>query len=64
MEVAVCPCASVAVQVTDVVPTGNVLPDAGTQATVTPGQLSLPAGELKVTTAEHAPASLFADTSA
>ena len=30
------------------VPTGNVLPEAGTQATVTPGQLSVPAGELNV----------------
>ena len=35
---------SVAVQVTVIVPCGNVDPDAGEQATVTPGQLSLPVG--------------------
>jgi hypothetical protein len=35
---------SVAVQVTVVVPFWKVEPEAGTQATVTPGQLSLPAG--------------------
>ena len=32
--------ASVAVHVTVVAPTGNVEPDAGTHATVAPGQLS------------------------
>ena len=32
--------ASVAVHVTVVEPTGNVAPDAGTHATVAPGQLS------------------------
>jgi hypothetical protein len=40
-QVAVLPLASVAVQVTVVVPNGNVLPDGGLQATVTPGQLSV-----------------------
>ena len=39
-HVAVLPLASVAVQVTVVVPTGKVDPDAGEQTTVTPGQLS------------------------
>ena len=37
---AVLPEVSVAVQVTVVVPTGNVKPEAGLQTTVTPGQLS------------------------
>ena len=37
-------CASVAVHVTVVSPTGNVLPDAGTQATVASGQLSAKSG--------------------
>ena len=36
----VLPLASVAVQVTVVVPTGKIEPEAGKQATVTPGQLS------------------------
>jgi len=36
--------ASVAVQVTVVVPTGKQVPDGGLQLTVTPGQLSLPEG--------------------
>ena len=40
VEVAVLPAASVAVQVTSVVPTGNMLPEAGLQTTLTPGQLS------------------------
>jgi hypothetical protein len=40
VAVAVLPCASVAVQVTVVVPTGKVFPD-GLRETVTPGQLSL-----------------------
>jgi hypothetical protein len=35
---------SVAVQVTVVVPTGKDEPEAGTQANVTPGQLSLTVG--------------------
>ncbi len=37
---AVLPDASVAVEFTVVVPTGKTLPDAGTETTVTPGQLS------------------------
>jgi len=41
---AVFPAVSVAVQVTVVVPTGNIEPDGGTQATVTPGQLSFAVG--------------------
>jgi hypothetical protein len=36
--------ASVAVHVTVVVPTGNVPPDGGLHATITPGQLSVAAG--------------------
>src|SRR5215510_6330263 len=42
--------ASVAVQVTIVVPVGKVDPEGGLQATVTPGQLSVAAGVGKVTT--------------
>jgi hypothetical protein len=49
-QVAVLPEASVAVQVTVVVPTGKVEPEGGTQATVTPGQLSAAVGGGKVTT--------------
>ena len=41
VQVAVLPDASVAVQVTVVVPTGKQDPDGGLQRTVTPGQLSL-----------------------
>jgi len=52
VQVAVFPTASVAVEVTVVVPTGKKLPDAGTLTTVTPGQLSL-AVMLKLTTAPH-----------
>lgn len=48
---AVLPDASVAVQVTVVVPTGKVEPDAGEQTTVTPGQLSDAVGA-KFTVAE------------
>ena len=44
VQVAVLPDASVAVAVTVVVPTGNKLPDAGIDKTVTPGQLSLTVG--------------------
>ena len=39
-QVAVLPEASVAVQVTVVTPIGNIDPDGGVHATVTPGQLS------------------------
>ncbi len=46
--------ASVAVHVTVVTPTGNADPEAGRQLTVTtPGQLSVPAGVVYVTAAEH-----------
>ena len=41
LQLAVLPEASVAVQLTVVVPTGKVEPDAGVQDTVTPGQLSV-----------------------
>jgi hypothetical protein len=50
LQVAVLPDASVAVQVTVVVPTGKHDPDGGLHATVTPGQLSLAVGGAKVTT--------------
>jgi hypothetical protein len=40
-QVAVLPEASVAVQVTEVVPAGKGEPEGGTQTTVTPGQLSV-----------------------
>ena len=39
-QLAVLPAASVAVQVTDAVPTGNIEPEGGTHATITPGQSS------------------------
>jgi hypothetical protein len=48
-QVAVLPDASVAVQVTVVVPMGNDEPLGGTQAVDTPGQLSLVAGGGKLT---------------
>lgn len=50
-QVAVLPEASVAVQVTVVVPTGKVEPEGGTHTVVTPGQLSEAVGGGKVTTA-------------
>ena len=53
VQVAVLPDASVAVDVTVVVPTGKKLPDAGTETTVVPGQLSVAVGALNVTTAPH-----------
>lgn len=49
-QVAVLLAASVAVQVTVVVPSGNDEPLGGTQAVVTPGQLSLAVGGGKLTT--------------
>ena len=55
--------ASVAVQVTVVTPTGKVEPDAGTHATVAPGQLS-DADDANVTTAEHWPAAFGTVTGA
>jgi hypothetical protein len=53
----VLPAASVAVVVTVVVPIGKLEPEAGTEDTLTPAQLSLPVA-VKVTIAPHAPASL------
>jgi hypothetical protein len=50
-QLAVFPDASVAVQTTAVVPTGKGEPDAGTQATVAPGQLSVTVGAGYVTVA-------------
>jgi hypothetical protein len=44
LHVAVLPDASVAVQVTVVTPVAKQVPDGGTQATVTPGQLSVATG--------------------
>jgi len=44
LHVAVFPEVSVAVQVTVVVPSGTLEPDAGLHATVTPGQLSAATG--------------------
>lgn len=41
LQVAVLLEASVAVQVTVVVPTAKIVPEAGTQLTVAPGQLSV-----------------------
>ncbi len=52
LQVDVLPEASVAVQVTVVVPLGKVVPEGGLQVTVAPGQLSLTVGA-NVTTAEH-----------
>ena len=52
LHVAVLPDASVAVQVTGVVPLGNDEPEAGAQLVVTPGQVSDAEAE-NVTTCEH-----------
>jgi hypothetical protein len=49
LHIAVLPEASVAVQVTVVVPSGNADPEGGTQATVAPGQLSPIVGDGNVT---------------
>jgi len=49
-QVAVTPFASVAVQVTLVLPIGNDDPDGGTQMTLAPGQLSITVGCEKFTT--------------
>ena len=54
VHVEVLPCASVAVLVTVVVPTGKVLPLAGVLVIVTPGQLSV-ALTLNVTLLLQAP---------
>jgi len=48
---------SVAVRVTTVVPTGNVLPETGLATTVAVPQASVAVGMVKLTTAEHCPAS-------
>jgi hypothetical protein len=58
VQVAVLPEASVAVEVTVVVPVGNRLPEAGTLVTTTPGQLSV-AVALKFTIAPHMPVVLL-----
>jgi hypothetical protein len=50
LQVVVLPATSVAVHVSVVVSTGKVEPDGGTQAAVTPGQLSLGLGVAKVST--------------
>src|SRR5947207_11196654 len=65
LDVAVLPTASVAVQITSVVPTGKVLPE-GLRVTVTTPQLSLAAGAVKVTVVSQdvAPEPVFAVTSA
>jgi hypothetical protein len=57
-QLLVFPLKSVAVPVTVVVPTGNVLPETGLLTTVTPAQLSL-AVILNVTTALQFPLSVF-----
>lgn len=44
LQIAVFPAESVAVQVTVVVPNGNIEPDGGLHTTVTPEQLSVAAG--------------------
>ena len=51
--------ASVAVQVTVVTPLAKVEPEIGEQLTVAPGQLSLAAGVVYVTDAEHWPIAVF-----
>src|SRR5881397_2365513 len=56
-QLSVFPEASVAVQVTAVVPFGKLEPESGVEVKVTPGQLSL-AVALKLTTAEHWPRSV------
>ncbi|MED3574136.1 hypothetical protein P4452_17940 [Cytobacillus praedii] len=52
------PAASVAVQVTVVVPRGKNDPDAGVQTVVAPGQLSITVGSGKLTNAPLLPGSL------
>jgi hypothetical protein len=55
------PFASVAVQTTLVTPRGNGEPEGGVQLTVAPGQLSITAGDEKVTTGEQFPAVAVTD---
>src|SRR2546428_7363323 len=57
-QAAVLPTASLAVQLTVVVPFGNVAPDGGLQTTPMPEQLSV-ADALKTTTASHLPGSVL-----
>jgi hypothetical protein len=52
-QFAVLPAASVAVQVTVVVPLAKLEPEAGLQVTGAPGQLSLAVGVVYETVAEH-----------
>jgi hypothetical protein len=59
LHVPVKPAASVAVQVTVVVPFTKVAPLAGTHATVAPGQLSVAVGVVYVTTALHTPGAVL-----
>jgi len=49
LHVTLLPDVSAAVQVTVVTPFTKAVPDGGTQVTVTPGQLSLAVGGVKVT---------------
>ena len=56
-QLAVLPDPSVAIQLTEVVPIGKTVPDAGEQLGTTPEQLSVTEG-LKLTTAEHWPGPL------
>lgn len=58
VQVLVLPAASVAVDVTVVIPTGKKLPEAGTLVMVTPGQLSVAVG-VNETFAPHWPAVLL-----
>ena len=62
VHIAVLPAASVAVQVTVVVPTGKKLPLGGTHEAVTPGQLSPIVGGANATIAPQLPGSLLAET--
>ena len=58
-QLAELPPASVAVQVTVVVPVLNLVPEAGEHLTVTPGQGSLATGRGNSTTVEHCVPSVF-----
>src|SRR5436190_2034080 len=59
VQTLVLPVESAAVQVTVLVPLPNVEPLAGRQATITPAQLSVAVGVLKVTIALQTPASVL-----
>ncbi len=58
-QLAVLPPASVAVQVTVVVPAEKLVPEAGEQLTVKPPQRSLATGSGNSTTSEHCPSPAF-----